>query len=47
MIFKKDIHCIKRTEHVLEELDICAIKVYMFIIIILKHIYCIVRTYFY
>ena len=29
MIFK-NIHCIERTEHVLEELDICAIKVYVY-----------------
>ena len=33
MIFKKNIyiyHCIERTEHVLEELDISAIKVYVY-----------------
>ena len=31
MIFNlKNIHYIERTEHVLEELDICAIKVYVY-----------------
>ena len=34
MIFKHNIHCIERTEHVL---DICAIKVDMFIIIIIYY----------
>ena len=37
MIFKKIYiyHCIERTEHVLEELDISAIKVYVYYIIIM------------
>ena len=30
MVFKNNIHCIERTEHVLEELDIFAIKVYVY-----------------